>query len=81
MVSLGAKANLKRLNSKLEHKARTAGGLSETGFLDPRARTNRPLARRDRAGGHAGPVKPAGKERMPVARWVARGWIQPIGKP
>jgi hypothetical protein len=59
-----------------------AGGcFSDTGFLIPRARANRHPSCRESSCDHGGPVKPVGKERMPVAQWVARCWILPIGKP
>jgi hypothetical protein len=80
MVSLGAKTNLKKANSKLERKAMADGCLSDTGFLNPRAGANRPPSRRESLCVHGGPVKPVGKERMLVGQWVARCWIQPIGK-
>jgi hypothetical protein len=81
MVFLGAKADLKKPNSKLEHKVMSVRRFSDAGFLNPRAGASRPPSRRESSCVHGEPVKPAGKERMRVAQWVARCWVQPIGKP
>jgi hypothetical protein len=80
MVSLGAKANLKRLNPKSGHETRAAGCLSGSGLSNPSGCRHplssgwkKPLAARDF-------VKPVEKKRLLVIQWVARHWVQPIGR-
>jgi len=81
MVSLGAKANLKKPGPKTGRKTRAAGCLSGSGF------SNANGCRHPHASGRKKPlagrnlVKAVEKKRRLAVQWEARYWIQPIGKP
>jgi hypothetical protein len=80
MVSLGAKANLKKPGPESGRKTRAAGCLSDGGLPDSSGCRHRrstgqkiPFTGGDR-------IAPVEKKRQLVVQWIARYWIQPIGK-
>ncbi len=80
MVSLGAKANLKTPNPKAGQKAGAAGFLSGSGFSHSNGCRHPLSSDCKKSLADRGFVKPVGKKRLPVIYWVARYWVQPIGK-
>lgn len=80
MVSEGANTNFKRPNPE-SRQPTDAIGCSLGGHLaDPCGRRRAYLSGQERPFAPRGAVKPIGRKRMPVIQWVARYWIQPIGK-
>ena len=81
MVSLGANANLKKPNPKSGRKTMAGGRFSNGGLSNPAGTSYRHSSGRRSSFALWSPVKPAETSRMPVTQWIARCWIQPIGKP
>jgi hypothetical protein len=81
MVSLGTNANLEKPNPESGRKAVLGDCLSGSGLSKQCGSRDRHLHDRKRIFVHPAFAKPVGKKRMPVIQWVARCWVQPIGKP
>ena len=81
MVSLGAKANLKKPGPESGRKTRAAGCLSDGGLPDSSECRHRRSTGQKIPFTGGGPVAPVEKKRQLVVQWIARYWIQPIGKP
>jgi len=81
MVSLGAKANLKKPGPESGRKTRVASCRSDGG-LPGSSRCRHPLSPGQKIPFMGGDlVAPVEKKRQLVVQWITRYWIQPIGKP
>jgi len=76
-----ANANLKKPNPKSGHTTAAGDRLSDSGLSKQCGNQDRHPYNRGKMFGHRALAKLVGKKRMPVIQWVARCWVQPIGKP
>ena len=80
MVSRGANANFNRPKPKSGHISAVAGCSLEGRLTHSGVHRKTDGNDRENEFDHRAVVKPIGSRQMPVIQWVARCWIQPIGR-